>query len=1071
MRRSARLTTVLAVAAVGGAVAAQEIRVGPFLQDASPTNIWVGWETTFGSDSTVFYGTSPRVLSQSATGSSVQSQGDARIHHVELTGLIPETTYWYRVQTGSAQSDLLHFRTPAFASKEQPFRFVVLSDTQGGPVSDMHTQVINDGIIDFVLDNFGPDITRELAFVLQPGDLVSTGSDYNQWKTQYFDETQNLYQHVPVYPVAGNHEQDADWYFLYFKLPENGTPGFYEHWWYKDHGNVRIIGLDTNNNYRIPEQLNWLSTVLADAETRDELDFVFAQFHHPALSEAWTPGELGYSRLIIEQLEDFTDRTGKPSAHFFGHTHAYSRGQSQDHAHLWVNVASGEGGIDWWGAFPNRDYHEFARTFVDHGFVLVEVEAGDDPKIRLRRVSRGNAVEPKDNEVMDDIVLRRYNDAPETPAPVSPTLSDGPQDPDGVLLHASAFGDPDGDDHWESQFQVTTTAGDYTNTVASDWIRFENWYRPADAVGQSNGYYSVNTVIDPDVTRHTLRDLEPNTTYYWRVRYRDSGLAWSEWSGEMEFTTGDAIIGACCLPAGGCLDEREQRCIDQGGVWQGAGTSCDDAPCPEIITLFEEGFDDVPLGPAVDEPAAGNAWNATGPDGWSIDRSQMPTGGVTEWRGWSFADKGFWVQVAGDQGRSGFAGGIGTVLVADPDEWHDAPKGPGNFTSAVSTPAIDLRDAKAGTARLVANSSWAAEGTQRARLTAAFDGGAPITIFVWESSAGDNFKPTNADELLDIPLNNPAGAESMVLTFHLEDAGNNWYWALDNIRVISEPKAPRTQAFFETFDALPLGPSIHEPAAQQVWTDTPPLGWIVDDSGVPSVGNPSAGVEEWEGWAFTDPAWWSAVAGDQLRSQFTRGFGVIAVADPDEWDDRGGASSLGPYNAWLRTPAIEIDALEPDSIEVSFDSSWRPEDLQRAVLDAEFDRGGVQRLVEWTSTPGPGFKPDATNERVALAVVPPLGATTMTLSFGLLDAGNDWWWAIDNLRVTGACRVDLASPTDPGSPDGELTGSDFFAFLTRFSAGDLSVDLASPADPAVPDGTLTGSDFFRFLDLFQRGCS
>lgn len=1074
MNRSTLMAGALCAVVLCTAAMGQSIRVGPFLQDASPTNIWIAWETTSGDDGTVYYGTNPRVLSQSATGLVIPSQGPHRIHHVELPDLEPDTAYWYQVETGTALSDVFYFRTPPLASKEQPFRFAVLSDTQGGPVSNMHTQVINDGIIDFITDNYGPDLARNLAFVLQPGDLVSTGTNYAQWKTQYFDEAQNLYQHVPVYPVAGNHEQDAEWYFRYFKLPENGTPGFIEHWWYKDHGNVRIIGLDTNGAYRVPEQLDWLVQTLDDAATKPHIDFVFAQFHHPALSEAWTPGNTNYSEQIIERLEAFTERTGKPSAHLFGHTHAYSRGQSQEHAHLWVNVASGEGGIDWWGAFPNKDYHEFARTFVDHGFVLIDVEAGGDPKFRLRRVSRGNAVAPKDNEIMDDIELRMFNDMPQTPTPAFPSMTDGPQNPDIVTLQASPFVDPDGDDHWESQFQLTTVSGDYSDAavVASDWIRFENWYRPEGATGQANGYFSVNTVTDPDVTKHTLDDLEANMTYFWRVRYRDSGLAWSEWSGEMEFTTGDAIVGACCLPIGGCTDEREQRCLDQGGDWQGEGTSCADSPCPEIITFYTEDFEGVALGEPVDEPGSGDVWSATAPAGWSVDRTQMPSGGVTEWRGWTFASKDFWIDVAGDQGRSEFVDGLGTVAIADPDEWHDAPKDPGTFTSSMATPEIAIDGARAGTLRLVANSAWAAEGSQRARLTVSYDGAAPETVFTWESQAGDNFKPTDINELLDVNLNNPAGARSMVLTFHLEDAGNNWYWAVDNVRVIGEPSAPRTQAFFEGFDDLPLGPSVDEPlAASDVWTDIGPTGWTVDDSGVPGVDDPAVGMTEWEGWAFTDPDWWTTIAVDQNRSQFARGFDTIAVADPDEWDDRGNAASLGAYNAWLRTPAIVIDTLTPDTIELSFDSSWRPEDDQRAVVDASFDRGGTQRLIEWTSTSGSAFKPDATNERVTIPVSPPAGATEMTVSFGLLDARNDWWWAIDNVLVTGACRIDLAGPADPLSPDGQLTGSDFFAFLAMFTAGDLTVDLASPADPALPDGLLTGSDFFRFLELFQRGCS
>ena len=70
----------------------------------------------------------------------------------------------------------------------------------------------------------------------------------------------------------------------------------------------------------------------------------------------------------------------------------------------------------------------------------------------------------------------------------------------------------------------------------------------------------------------------------------------------------------------------------------------------------------------------------------------------------------------------------------------------------------------------------------------------------------------------------------------------------------------------------------------------------------------------------------------------------------------------------------------------------------------------------------------------------------------------------------GCSPVDLAGPLDPTTPDGVLTGADFFRFLDLFSQGDLTIDLAGPLDPTTPDGVLTGADFFRFLDLFSRGC-
>lgn len=67
--------------------------------------------------------------------------------------------------------------------------------------------------------------------------------------------------------------------------------------------------------------------------------------------------------------------------------------------------------------------------------------------------------------------------------------------------------------------------------------------------------------------------------------------------------------------------------------------------------------------------------------------------------------------------------------------------------------------------------------------------------------------------------------------------------------------------------------------------------------------------------------------------------------------------------------------------------------------------------------------------------------------------------------------ADLSSAANPGQPDGALTGADFFEFLARFSAGDLSVDFSSAGATGVPDGALTGADFFFFLNAFSQGCN
>lgn len=124
-----------------------------------------------------------------------------------------------------------------------------------------------------------------------------------------------------------------------------------------------MIGLNSNDGYAdSKDQFAWLEQVLKQTESNEDIDFVFAQLYHPHKSELWIPGERPSAGKVVELLEKFTTKIGKPSLHFLGHTHGYSIGQSKDHKHLWVNVATAGEAIDNWGEFEGRDYDEFTVT-------------------------------------------------------------------------------------------------------------------------------------------------------------------------------------------------------------------------------------------------------------------------------------------------------------------------------------------------------------------------------------------------------------------------------------------------------------------------------------------------------------------------------------------------------------------------------------------------------------------------------------------------------------------------------------------------------------------------------------
>ncbi len=686
-------------------------------------------------------------------------------------------------------------------------------------------------------------------------------------------------------------------------------------------------------------------------------------------------------------------------------------------------------------------------------------------------------------------------------------------------------------------------------------------------------------------------------------------------------------------------------------------------------TLFRENFEGLVLGRFPNEPYVsgqpvgtvrpgvvgdGTDFTKTPPLDWSIDNGQMPTGGVPEWRGWTFADRASWNDVDGGQFRADFARGTGTVAVADADEWNDASNTTGQYQSFLVTPNISLVGTVANSVTLAFDSSFRPLGQQKALVDVSFNGGTTWTNVLTKNSgsltAGDR---AFTNEHLTITVNNPTSG-TVRFRFGLIDAADDYWWAIDNLEVranvtgnpfagitdrtswnfatrdITPPRilsltppddgfgpvdtnliitfdelvqrgtgnillrrftddstveminitsaqvtlsgttltinpandlvfgtqyyvlidagalrdlapvpnlfsitnkntwnftagdlaapvvmtltpaddatavpvganlvvrfnenvrvGPGTgfivirrvsddgvvasvnvnssrvtfsgntvtidppndlpanttlyvqfdhaavrdlsarelntfllrEDFERTFENPKLGPFREETGGDGTdWTNVPPFAWTIDnsrDGGVPGVNEPAEnnGVFDWAGWAFADRETWVTVAGDQRRSEFARGTGTVAIADPDEWDDAPHPD--GTYNTYLSAPRVYLTEVRLNSLQLKFDSSWRPEGFddafannqnnQTAVIRFIYNRGltGEQtvEVLRWDSDPSSATYHDhAPNEAITLNVTAPAGAQTIDIEFGLLRAANDWWWAIDNVELTG----------------------------------------------------------------------
>ena len=92
---------------------AVELLVEPYLQNATPNSMTVLWETESDSPSRLEWGQS-QFLDEFSIGASFANYGSSKIHTVELSELIPNTRYYYRVVVGNFESysDVHNFITP-----------------------------------------------------------------------------------------------------------------------------------------------------------------------------------------------------------------------------------------------------------------------------------------------------------------------------------------------------------------------------------------------------------------------------------------------------------------------------------------------------------------------------------------------------------------------------------------------------------------------------------------------------------------------------------------------------------------------------------------------------------------------------------------------------------------------------------------------------------------------------------------------------------------------------------------------------------------------------------------------
>ncbi len=501
--------------------------------------------------------------------------------------------------------------------------------------------------------------------------------------------------------------------------------------------------------------------------------------------------------------------------------------------------------------------------------------------------------------------------------------------------------------------------------------------------------------------------------------------------------------------------------------------------------LFFEGFEGVTLEEPVHEIPTGCGitycgeftHTHTGPNGVNVTVASPASGGVPDWRGWSFVRRPFWQCASGGPNGNAFTNSSGIVAVADGDEFDDLAHDPGNLNTTMTTPSIDISARNGDLLVLSFDSSWRWESGQTVNVVARYNTGEVVQVLRWESDTFSQFfKPDAVNERVVLPLVIIPGSTSVSFEFNY-DGGNNWWWAVDNIAVFEGQAEINLASISPVQSVMTLGPTVDYAACFTPWSPDVPAGWTESFNAIGACPT-ECGRPEWRGWSFAFQSWWSTQVDAQNRELFTRSSGIVAIADPDEWDDQGNGQSN--FNAFMATPSIGL----PGSItaaSLTLDSSWRPEGFddscscpgglnsnnQTGKITAFYTVGGVEQagvdVLHWDSdSAGAFFHPDNENEAVAIdssALGIPSGAQSVRFEFSLTNARNDWWWAVDNINfnVNGASIFsenfenvpNLQQPPSENPPVNEC----FYFSPVSAQGGSLTVDNTGLTGCSSPDFT------------------
>lgn len=318
-----------------GAVEAVVFQRPVYVQNVTANSIEINWKTDVNVASVVNYGISPSYGQQANADPSrkVIDGSPGYLQHAKITGLQPNTKYYYQIVSGAtnltAAGDANYvFKTAPTVGSSTPFNFVVWGDSG------------NESADQFGVANSALGKKPDLAFIT--GDVSYGGSGYGSLNYKngepsqdaaYFDVYQKMMTYTPFYPTCGNHDDNpvlgnitgCDVMMDEHSFPGGGKMGGGVNSTYSfDYGNSHFVSLYTgggiNYNSASPgasnPQMLWAYNDLKNSQ--QTWKFLFFHFN------GWSSGSHGTNPNVVSYILRMAQDTGVNGV-FWGHSHVFER--------------------------------------------------------------------------------------------------------------------------------------------------------------------------------------------------------------------------------------------------------------------------------------------------------------------------------------------------------------------------------------------------------------------------------------------------------------------------------------------------------------------------------------------------------------------------------------------------------------------------------------------------------------------------------------------------------------------------------------------------------------------------